>query len=94
MNEPPASQPATAPTEAEGFDHLPLDEAGRLDHSIGCLRCGYDLRGLDPAGDCPECGLTIEHSLVSPAVARSGPGVLDERWARRLHQFAKWLIDS
>jgi len=30
----------------------------RLRQSSGslCLRCGYDLRGLDDPGLCPECG--------------------------------------
>jgi hypothetical protein len=27
--------------------------------ALRCLRCGYDLRGLAPAGMCPECGLAI-----------------------------------
>lgn len=28
-----------------------------------CVRCGYDLHGLPPSGNCPECGLSIERSL-------------------------------
>lgn len=28
-----------------------------------CLQCNYNLRGLDAAGDCPECGYAIERSL-------------------------------
>jgi hypothetical protein len=29
-----------------------------------CFRCGYDLRGLPPGGNCPECGLAVERSSV------------------------------
>lgn len=28
-----------------------------------CVRCGYELRGLDASGLCPECGLSIAESL-------------------------------
>ena len=33
-------------------------EAEKLDRaSLGrCVRCGYDLEGIDPPGACPECG--------------------------------------
>jgi hypothetical protein len=31
--------------------------------ALTCMRCRYLLRGLDPAGVCPECGLAIRHSL-------------------------------
>ncbi len=32
--------------------HLP---DGRFSGPGGCLRCGYDVRGLDGAARCPEC---------------------------------------
>ena len=28
-----------------------------------CTRCGYDLRGVAPNGNCPECGLPVERSV-------------------------------
>ncbi len=31
--------------------------------SVRCSRCDYDLRGLDPAGRCPECGTKVRESI-------------------------------
>ncbi len=42
----------------------PFDvEANEVSHGIVCDRCGYDLRGLKPTGDCPECGYDIGETL-------------------------------
>lgn len=30
---------------------------------VACVGCGYNLRGLEPGGKCPECGLDISRSL-------------------------------
>ena len=32
-------------------------------NSVSCMRCRYLLRGLDPAGVCPECGLPILETI-------------------------------
>ena len=46
-----------------------------------CLRCGYNLRGLDPGGVCPECGMPIERSLHSNLLRFS-----DDRYLATLHR--------
>ncbi len=58
----PDRYPATAPPKAPT----------RIDHSVGCIRCGYNLRGLLSDGKCPECGSAIEPSL-RPAYLRLSP---------------------
>jgi hypothetical protein len=36
---------------------------GVIDRDLYCVECAYNLRGLDPAGRCPECGNDISLSL-------------------------------
>src|SRR6188508_236759 len=33
---------------------------------LTCMRCGYDLRGQDEKGRCPECGLSVFWSCRAP----------------------------
>ncbi|MFG0251677.1 MAG: hypothetical protein ACF8NJ_02250 [Phycisphaerales bacterium JB038] len=50
-----------------------------------CLSCGYNLRGLDPAGQCPECGTLIERSQGPALLRYSAPRYLRAvRWGIRL----------
>lgn len=37
-----------------------------MDDHVACLGCGYDLRGLDDDGDCPECGHPVAESREAP----------------------------
>ncbi len=32
-------------------------------NDLHCARCGYALKGLDPAGSCPECNLSINETI-------------------------------
>ena len=34
-----------------------------LDEDVGCANCGYNLRGLTTAHDCPECGESAMRTL-------------------------------
>ena len=38
-----------------------------------CIRCGYNLRGHDVAGRCPECGLKAHWSLRAPVLLSQYP---------------------
>jgi len=44
---------------SKASDKLKLDEEGRLDEDIACLKCGYNLRGLPTDDACPECGTAV-----------------------------------
>ena len=68
--EPSQSPPQAAPALAE-----------ELAGSLRCAACRYELRGLTIKGNCPECGLAIQAtllSLVDPRAAEIRP----IRWPR------------
>ena len=46
---------------------------------ITCRGCGYNLRGLSPAGRCPECGRPVRDSLAGNALHAA-----DLAWLGRL----------
>jgi len=41
---------------------------GPIAESTPCVHCGYDLRGVDARGVCPECGALVESTLLTPAL--------------------------
>lgn len=54
-----------------------------------CARCGYNLRGLDPAGRCPECGEPVVLSHRSDLLRFADAG-----WLRRMRFGAGLIIWS
>lgn len=45
-----------------------------IEHNRPCTRCGYNLKGLAPGGQCPECGAPIRARISSSEIA---PAVLE-----------------
>ncbi|MEW6251025.1 MAG: hypothetical protein AB1716_10290 [Planctomycetota bacterium] len=43
-----------------GVDEFWLNRAGVIDRDLPCDSCGYNLRTLDTAALCPECGCATE----------------------------------
>jgi len=56
-------RPSAPPTTPGGLPSGPV-RAGAL-----CVGCGYDLAGLAPSGQCPECGTSIARSLKGDLLA-------------------------
>lgn len=61
------------------MSELPLADA-TLQSDVLCIACGYNLRGLDPSGRCPECGLAVADSNRGDRLAFA-----DREWLRKLH---------
>lgn len=86
----------TDPREAapHGDDH-PFRRLGpppreRIITTQTYLRCGYPLRGLPPDGNCPECGLAVERSLLGLSLRHA-----NARYIRTMHHgfvIAQWSV--
>jgi hypothetical protein len=55
--------PAEQEEEDLGEPALPISDE-LIDEDMPCLRCSYNLRGLKPVGQCPECGARIEKTVA------------------------------
>ena len=63
-----------------------LDDGGHLLEDRFCHRCGYNLRGLEVEGRCPECGLAVRESLGSDSLRTA-----DRGWLRTVRR-GWWLV--
>ncbi|UCG33507.1 MAG: hypothetical protein JSU68_02515, partial [Phycisphaerales bacterium] len=63
------------------------DSQGAIAIDLACLQCGYNLRGLDPAGRCPECGVGIALSTRGDLLRFANPD-----WLRRVKLGADLML--
>lgn len=65
-----------------------LDESGVICTDVACRRCGYNLRGLQPLGRCPECATPVGLSVQGDLLRFADPDWL-EKLARGI-SFILW----
>ena len=63
-----------------------------IEHQTMCLRCGYELRGLDASGLCPECGFSIAESLERRRLGLSSPAYLSSLRTGALLTIASLIV--
>jgi hypothetical protein len=61
--------PGQAPQPAPGI----VDATGMVMSGVPCRRCSYDLRGLNVAARCPECGAPVGVAVHGPLLRYSDP---------------------
>lgn len=66
-------QPPSNPAER------PVLVAVVIEHDLPCRTCGYNLRGLSPRGECPECQTPVQRAMHGDVLWNSDP-----RWVRTL----------
>jgi hypothetical protein len=54
---------------------------------LPCRQCGYNVRGLSPAGACPECGARVALSLRGDLLRYSQP-----QWLRKLQRGVELIL--
>lgn len=64
-----------------------VDDSGTLCADVACRRCGYNLRGLDPSGRCPECGTPVGLSCHGDLLRFADPA-----WVETLGRGASLIL--
>jgi hypothetical protein len=80
---------------AQAVDSGDLNPPIVLDRDLACVRCGYQLRGCQVTGRCPECGVAVAYSLGDRRLAFSEPGyvkTLARAMTFQLLLAAAWVV--
>lgn len=70
-----------------GFDPAQPMSSEPLTSDAPCRKCGYNLRGLNLDGRCPECGTPVGLSLYGDLLRYSDPN-----WVRTLYRGVRTII--
>jgi serine/threonine protein kinase len=76
----PARRPDAAPPDpaasTAAHQSPPRDERDAPQRDLPCVQCHYNLRGMDRAGRCPECGAAVADSVFAGRLVFSDAGWL------------------
>src|SRR3712207_6504137 len=73
---------------ASASQTVSVDGGGRAAAAgVLCRKCGYDLRGCDAAGRCPECGTAVALS-ARPDLLRFA----DPAWVSKLGRGVRFIL--
>ena len=64
-----------------------IDASGAISTDVVCRRCGYNLRGLPPAGRCPECATPIGLSTSGDLLRFADP-----EWVDKLARGIRYIL--
>lgn len=56
----------------------------RSESALACIRCGYDLAGMDASGRCPECAAPVSDTLADIAKRVERRAAIDPAWLRMM----------
>ena len=71
---------------SEARQLVQLDDEGRLEMNLACVKCGYNLRTLLLDAACPECGTAVGRSVEGNRLRYCDP-----RWLRTIGRGLNWL---
>jgi hypothetical protein len=55
-----------------------------INEDLPCIQCGYNLRGLEETGLCPECGSAIEPSVAKDRQTADPLDRVDPKWVKHI----------
>jgi hypothetical protein len=87
VDEPQRERPIVVDSDGMIVGDVALDGAGAIAGDLPCRQCGYNLRGLRPHGQCPECAGAVGLSLRGDRLCFADPV-----WVRRLARGARWAL--
>lgn len=76
LGDPPAKKVAAPPISAVSPDAKPYTPPDLQRTDVPCRNCGFNLRGLSPDGNCPECGSPIWRSICEDRLMYCGESYL------------------